>query len=292
LDTFNRWLERFCYRHPNFGVRNLMRYIVILNVLVYILSLVDTQGVFLQYLYFAPHLILSKLQLWRLVTYAFIPTEDFILWFAVAQYFYYFIGTRLEAEWGATKFTIYYFMSVLVTSLLSLAVFALTRSVNLIGIGARYINLSLFLAFATLYPDARVLLFFFIPVKIKWLGYAAALFTLFSVVFYPWPLNLVPLFALIPYFLFFASMLVAQLRRRIGKPPRTPRSSGNVVNFRQAKKRTGAAGGKSVPFTRKCAVCGKTDAEFPDLEFRYCSKCAGYHCFCPEHINAHVHFTE
>ena len=39
----------------------------------------------------------------------------------------------------------------------------------------------------------------------------------------------------------------------------------------------------------KCAVCGITDADDPDMEFRYCSKCNGYYCYCSEHINNHVH---
>lgn len=49
---------------------------------------------------------------------------------------------------------------------------------------------------------------------------------------------------------------------------------------------------KNVPYTRKCAVCGRTDTDYPELEFRYCSRCQGYHCFCQDHINNHIHFTE
>ena len=48
----------------------------------------------------------------------------------------------------------------------------------------------------------------------------------------------------------------------------------------------------SKPYHHKCAVCGRTDADHPELEFRYCSRCAGYHCFCQDHINNHIHFTE
>ena len=100
--------------------------------------------------------------------------------------------------------------------------------------------------------------------------------------------------ALAAYFLFFGATLVNQLRLRLGKPPIMHRSSDNVVNFRKAQRsaKKEADRVKKLPYTRKCAVCGKTDAEFPDLEFRYCSKCAGYHCFCSEHINSHIHFTE
>ena len=38
-----------------------------------------------------------------------------------------------------------------------------------------------------------------------------------------------------------------------------------------------------------CTICGKTDTSHPDLEFRYCSRCQGYHCYCQEHISNHTH---
>ena len=42
----------------------------------------------------------------------------------------------------------------------------------------------------------------------------------------------------------------------------------------------------------KCAVCGRTELDAPDLEFRYCSKCAGDHEYCSEHLYTHTHVTE
>ena len=69
------------------------------------------------------------------------------------------------------------------------------------------------------------------------------------------------------------------------------RRSSNVVNFQKAKKQAERQQ-QSAPYRHKCAVCGKTDAEYPELEFRYCSRCSGYHCYCAEHINAHRHISE
>ena len=43
------------------------------------------------------------------------------------------------------------------------------------------------------------------------------------------------------------------------------------------------------PYRHKCTVCGRTDADYPNLEFRYCSKCKGYYCYCIDHINNHAH---
>jgi hypothetical protein len=97
--------------------------------------------------------------------------------------------------------------------------------------------------------------------------------------------TLLPLVGVVNYLLFCGDQLLPSLRFL------KHRSSGNVVNFkraaRQARRRR-----ERVPYTRKCAVCGRTDAEHPELEFRYCSKCEGYHCFCQDHINSHVHFKE
>jgi membrane associated rhomboid family serine protease len=298
LDSFNRWLDRFCYRHPRFGIKNLMKYIVVLNIAVYILFMVDTRMVFIKYLYFNPLSILRG-QFWRLLTYVFVPVEANVLFFAIMQYFYYFIGTRLEAEWGSGRFTFYYVFSVLVSALIGVFLYLLTGSQYLDLLSANYINLSLFFAFATMYPEARVLLFFFIPVKIKWLAVITAAYYLFSVARYfaMFPYNLMPIAALIAYFLFFGNTLIRLIRETVGTLFRRPYNQ-KVVNFSRIKRsaRKKAAGNpgkrKETPYTRKCAVCGRTDAEFPNLDFRYCSKCAGYHCFCEEHINSHIHFTE
>lgn len=299
MDRFNRAIDRYCYRHPKFGIRNLMKYIVFINIAVYILSLVDTKLVFLRYLFFSPEDILHG-QIWRLITFIFIPMDDNIFFFAISQYFYYFIGRNLESAWGAGRFTIYYALSVLFTAVFGVVAYALSGSVYLIMLHAGYINLSLFFAFATMYPEARVLLFFFIPVKMKWLGIAAAVYYLYNMIvnISLFPFNLLPLVSLLTYLLFFGGTLMAQVRRLLGRPQR-PRKSG-PINFQAARRQQRRAhkvkppkgASKNAAYTRKCAVCGRTDAEFPDLEFRYCSRCAGYHCFCQDHINNHVHFTE
>lgn len=292
MDSFNRWLDRFCYRRPRFGIRNLMRYIVLINVVVYLLFLVDTRGIITQFFYFAPPLIL-KGQIWRLVSYVFVPGQSNIFYFALMQYFYYFIGTHLEAEWGCGKFTIYYLMSVLVTALLALGTFVITKSLFLMSINATYINLSLFFAFATMFPDANVLLFFFIPVKMKWLALVDAAYQVVMIIVNAryFPLNLLPVFAVVTYLLFFASTLVRRLMELTGRRPKGPKAY-KITDYRQTKKKAQPRQASTVPFLRKCSVCGRTNAEFPDLEFRYCSKCVGTHCFCIDHINNHIHYTE
>ncbi len=284
MKFFTRAVDRFCYKHPRFGVQNLMLYIVIANAVVYIFSAMDRTGSFISYLRFAPSRILAG-EVWRLLTFVLIPEGGNPLFVALFLYFYYFIGSNLENTWGTAKFTIYYLTGMLITVIYGFIVWLITRSALISGyITSHYLNLSMFLAFATLYPDTQVLLFFFIPIKIKWLALLDAFYFLLVFVIYPFPLNFLPIIAALNYYLFCGGYLAGVLSplkyhlRRYAKSPKP----------RTVKPKKGA----QLPYSRKCSVCGRTDADYPNLEFRYCSRCVGYHCFCEDHINNHVHFKE
>ncbi|MEE0698918.1 MAG: rhomboid family intramembrane serine protease [Oscillospiraceae bacterium] len=279
-------IDMFCYRHPRFGVRNLMLIIVIGTAAVWLLSMMDRSGQLLGLLSFSPTAILHG-QIWRLVTFVFVPTNSGI-WLLISLYFYYFVGSVLEREWGAGRFTIFYLSGMLLTIVYGFIVyFAAGLPVPLSTV---YINYSLFFAFATLYPDNMVLLFFFIPLKMKWLAWLDAAYFAYSIldglISLPGTLKLLgimPVIAILNYLLFFGSTLGGLFR------PRAARRK--TVNFQQELHRM-KKDAKQKNYMHKCAVCGRTDADYPELEFRYCSRCAGYHCFCQDHINNHVHFTE
>ena len=277
-------VDRFCARHPRFGVPNLMLYIVIGNVIVWLFSLMDTTGMLLGYLAFNPYHILHG-QLWRLVTFALMPQSTQLLYMVISLYFYYFIGSTLEKMWGQAKFTLYYLSGMVFTVLFGFLVYFISH--RIVNVSATYINLSMFFSFATLFPDSRVLLFFFIPVKIKWLAIVDAVFFLITVVmgYQTFPANLLPVVAVLNYLLFCGGWLFDLFR------PARVRQKKRTVDFQRAAKKVNRENARQ-GYTRKCAVCGRTDADWPDLEFRYCSRCAGYHCFCQDHINNHVHFTE
>ena len=279
IQKFQGRVDRFLFRHPNFGIPRLMLIIILGNIAVFLLTMMDRSGTFLSYLTFQPALLLRG-QVWRLITFVFVPSSFNLISFALFLYFYYFIGNALEREWGSGKFTVYYLLGMILTILYGIiAYFISGRNVQLTS---NYVNLSMFFVFATLWPENRVLLFFFIPIKIKWLAYFEAAVFLLSM-FSSW--TLLPLVAVLNYFLFCGDVLIEGLRRRFGRPGRS------TVNFRRAanqQQRQAQARG----YNRKCAVCGRTDTEYPQLEFRYCSRCTGYHCFCIDHINSHVHFTE
>ena len=276
--------------HPGFGLHNLMIFVVIGQVIVWLFSMMDRTGTLVQYLYFNPALFLRG-QVWRIVTFVLVPYDSSLLFFAIALYFYYFIGSSLEAAWGTPRFNIYYFSGMLLTALYSLLYYVITK--RIVVATSAYLNLSLFFAFATLWPEQRVLLFFFIPIKIKWLAWLDAAMFLIAVVTYIGQgligLALVPVVAMLNYLVFCGSWLFDLLRPSTARRKAAQRAK--TIQFKQAAHKVQQEQ-KAQGYTRKCDVCGRTDRDYPDLEFRYCSRCAGYHCFCIDHINSHIHFTE
>ncbi len=290
MKSLRRKVEKFCYDHPHFGVPRLMSLIVVVTAIVYIISSMDRSGAFLGFLMFDPKLLLRG-QVWRLITWIFLPIQGGLLSTVIGLYFYYFIGSTLENAWGTAKFNLYYILGMLLNIIFSLVFYLITR-ISL-SITATYLNLSMFFAFSVLYPDQIVLLFFIIPIKIKWLALVDAAFFVISIitdiVTGVWFLALMPIIAMLSFVLFCGEDLMHYMRRT-----RAANMHPNVINYKtEARKmKREVEKNEQKGFRHKCSVCGKTDADHPDLEFRYCSRCAGYHCFCMEHINNHVHFDK
>ncbi|MBQ9979547.1 MAG: rhomboid family intramembrane serine protease [Oscillospiraceae bacterium] len=281
--------DRFCSRNERFGIKNLMMIIVIISAVIYVLGYMSQSNPYFLYnkLCFSPYHILKMGQVWRIITYVIAPNPATgIFGLAISLFFYLFIGRVLEQQWGRLKFTIFYFSGVIIT-----AVFGLVFRCS---ISSAYINLSMFMAFATLYPDQRVMFYFIIPIKIKWLAYLSIIYYVYVMIINRslFPANLVPIAALINYAIYFAPMFFAMTANR--KRHRQWERS-KVVDFEEAKNRPGAAARaqhQKPNYMHKCEVCGRTNVSHPELEFRYCSKCAGYRCYCIDHINNHNHITE
>jgi hypothetical protein len=283
MKAFIRWADRFCARHPRFGVYNLMRFLVIGNAAVWLLSSMDRTGTVIFYLALYPQMVLQG-QIWRLVTFVFIPASSGLLTL-LFLYFYYFIGSTMEREWGQAKFSLYFLFGMLFTVIYAFAVYFITGKSPSPYSVAEFIYLSMFFSFATYYPDVQVLLFFILPVKVKWLAWVDAAFFLFSMLTMSFPERLLPLIAVLNYLLFCGDILFA------GLAPARFAQRRKTISFRREAQRVRQEQ-KNAPYRFKCAVCGRTDTEHPELEFRYCSRCAGYHCFCQEHINNHIHFNQ
>ena len=302
-----RDFNRFMYKHRDKGIPRLMLWICISSALVFLLSLFNDSLVSL--LYFDAAAILRG-QVWRLFTYIFTfavgsgPIFYRIFVATLSISFYYWIGTLLENTWGTLRFNLFYLMGVVLMDATALGLY-LGFGIPA-GVTTHYLNLSMFLAVATLLPDYKIYLNLIIPVKMKWLAWLDLGLTLYEVVstivllgpYYNYHIGIIlyalfPLIALLNYFIFFGrdvKNLLPGRRLYRKKPGRVPRQK-NVAESQPspdwAKNYRSDSGQR--PYRHKCTVCGRTDVDCPDLEFRYCSKCAGYFCYCIDHINNHTH---
>lgn len=286
MNNLRRKFERFIYNNNGKGIPNLMMYVSVITVAVYILSMVDPSNMVIRFLMFDRSLIFRG-QIWRLFTYIFVPESNGI-WLVLLLVCYYSIGRMVESVWGTFKFNLFYLSGIIIMDIgaLILGTYA----------SGYYLNLSLFLALATLFPDNRVLLMYIIPVKMKYLAWAYMLMAVVDV----FGGDYSSVFALLNYFLFFGSDCLNVL-------PGADRVGSRNMNFHFGRKqRPNANWAKNYKTTNntqkkkvvdapmyrhKCTVCGKTDVSNPELEFRYCSRCSGYYCYCQNHINNHTHIT-
>ena len=284
--------ERFCYRNRTKGIPNLMLYISLGTAVVYFMSQMAQNYVLYSLLCFDRSLILQG-QVWRLITYplTYGAGNPNMVLIAISMFCYYSLGRAMENTWGTCRFNLFYLTGVLMMDSYCL-IFGGQASVT-------YLNLSLFLAYATMYPDTHFLLFFIIPVK----AWIFAVFDLLIVVLdlftMPFPYNFFSVISLANYFLFFGKDVLnvipvswrANIRRlfRKGKNQVTNSQRPKVVPFPSAGSYEATVATPKAPFTHRCSVCGRTDISDPDLEFRYCSRCKGYYCYCEEHISNHSH---
>ena len=268
MKAFMRWVERYCVRHPRFGVENLMRYLIIGNAVVWLLTLMDRTGTVRYFLALNPQMILRG-QIWRLVTFVLIPDTGGI-WGLLFLYFYYFIGTSMEREWGQAKFNMYFLARMVFTLLYAFLVY-LFGGITM-SIGAEFIYLSMFFSFATYYPDQRVLFMYIIPIKIKWLAYLDIALFVYEMVVGNIGTKISIAMALLNFVIFFFGFM----RKRV-----SPAQMHRRAAYKKAVKK--------MPSRHRCAVCGRTEETNPELEFRFCSKCNGNYEYCQDHLFTHTH---
>ncbi len=195
------WLYRMERKFGRFAITNLMLYIVTTMLFVVICDAVLGLGVS-QYLYFDSGLVLQG-QVWRLITFIFLPPASSIITILFALYFNYWIGSSLEQYWGTFQFNVYYLVGILGTIIAGVLSGAATNT---------YLNLSLFLAFAQLFPDQQVMLFFIIPIKIKYLAYLDWILFAISFIFGSWSTRAAIVMSLVNFFLFFGGDFIRKIR--------------------------------------------------------------------------------
>ena len=289
----NRW-NRFLYRNRDKGIPNLMLYIVIGSAIVSIMSYATQSYLLFSYLCFDKTAILQG-QVWRLFTFIFteyIDIRAFPFMTLIFCYFFYMLGRRIELTMGTLKFNLFYFSGVLIMDVFAL-IFAPYGLPNPVYLNmAWYLHLSMLLMFATMQPDAQFLVFYFIPVKAWFMGIIYLLMIVLEISSYRgiFPHSLFPLMGLANY-LIFAGRDVLNLFPFIPRRPRYQRPSRKAKRQQQPQSGTIPFRPKDnhPDFNHRCTVCGRTDVTDPQLEFRYCSRCNGYHCYCVDHINNHEH---
>ena len=261
-------IDKFCAKHPRFGIPNLAMYVAIGQVAVGILDLIMRGRLTAAMTFYSPYILRGEV--WRLITFILVPSASNPFPLILGCYVTFWAGQMLEREWGTAKFSLFYLCGVL---------WSIVGGMVLGSASIYYIHLSFFLVIATMYSEMQVLFMFVVPMKMKWLALLDVALILLDGLQYGLIVVLWAVPSFINYFIFtwpFWSMKLGFARRK---------ADPQVINFKRAQKKAQETGG----YMHKCAVCGLTDQDDPNMEFRYCSKCDGYYCYCANHINNHVH---
>lgn len=269
------FLDKMERKYGKYAIRNLPAIIIGMYIAGYVIALLmpEVQS----YLMLHPGLIMRG-QIWRLVTWLLIPPEQLGIFTIIMLYFYFSLGRSLEYTWGAFRFNVYIFSGIL---------FTIVGAFLLYFVGGRfgyfstyYINMSIFLAFAMTYPEMQVLLFFVIPVKMKWMGVLYGVLIVLSVFEGSWADRVSIVMSLLNFIIFF---LMSRNVRRF-----SPREIHRRKEFKRNVQKVQPRGSTR----HKCAVCGRTEEDGANLEFRFCSKCDGNYEYCQDHLFTHQHIRK
>ena len=282
-----KFIDKLERKFGRFGIPNLTIYMIVCYVIGYALMIVNP-GI-LNWLSLEPAYILRG-QVWRLVTWVlYPPSTSGVLWFAIAVlFFYYPIGTSLERTIGTFKYTLYIFSGILFTIIGAFILYFLLGGNVLVGsvFSTYYISLSTFLAYAMCYPDMSVLLMFIIPVKMKWMAIFYVVIVVYEMIQYvmagAWYLVIPIVASLLNFIIFYFG--TKDFSRY------NPKEIHRRNEFRRAMEPQGRMKSGSGSVTKhKCAICGRTELDDPNLEFRFCSRCNGNYEYCQDHLFTHTH---
>ena len=187
------WLDRLERRFGNWSIPQFPLFIAAANGVIYLLA--QTRPDFLYQLLLDPEAIRQG-QFWRAVTFLFVPPMMGPIWMVFWLYLLYQYSIALEHEWGEFRFCLFYLIGALATIIAALGIVHTTLS-NI------PLNTTLFLAFVTLFPDFELLLFFIIPVKVKYLAYVTWAGVLYFVIFGSFVTRVAIAASLLNYVLFF-----------------------------------------------------------------------------------------
>ncbi|MBR2473957.1 MAG: hypothetical protein IKB51_02885 [Clostridia bacterium] len=207
-------LNLFLYKLENkirkIAIEKLMQMISVAMLIVFAVDTVlmfasDGQAISLNALLAFDRAAIFRGQVWRIVSFIFVyPASTNLLFTLLALYFYYWTGTAVEGYWGKARFNLYYLFGIIGTLIAGFIVGYIDNM---------YLNLSIFLAFSAMFPETKVLLFFFIPVKVKWIGIAEGALLLLLFILGSWADRAAILAAILNFLLFFGYDLINRIKR-------------------------------------------------------------------------------
>ena len=284
------WINKLERKFGRFAVPNLMNYIIVLYSAGFLLELFKP-GFYLSYLSLNMAAILRG-QVWRLFTFIIEPPSTSILFVVFVLLLYYMIGKELEYAWGTFRFNLYFFVGVLFHIIAAALMYVLLH-VSM-PLGTYYLNMSLFFAYAALYPNQQFLIFGILPLKVKYIAWVDAAMFAYTILQaflpayggseYGWyfKANAIAAFVSILNFLIF---FFASRNMRRYSPKEMQRKHAYHKAVREGRKEQQGSDGAR----HRCVVCGRTELDDDTLEFRYCSKCNGNYEYCQDHLFTHEH---
>jgi len=274
-----KWIDRLEAKYGRYAVPNLTVFLIVGQVLAYLASAAPRAhgaAPVVANLALVPDKVLAG-EWWRVITFPFTPPPMNVLFAFFFWYLFYLFGTTLEANWGALRYNLYLLMGY-VASIAMAFVAWFAAGVPGASASNTFLYGTVFLAFARLYPDFVLYIFFILPVKIRWL--ALLTWFLYGLTVLSSPLSLASAMvvaAVFNYLVFFGRDIVRDMKHRHRRMQFQSRSlQGNNVS-----------GGRKMK--HQCHVCGLSSVDSPRTQFRYCSECGGDYCYCPEHIQNHEH---
>ena len=272
------WLNKLERKIGRFAIPNLIAYLIAGYIIGFIISLINPGLIGM--LTLQPGSILQG-QVWRLISWVLIPPPlGNPIFLIIMLFLYYSLGQTLERAWGTFRFNLYMFSGILFTVLGAFILFFILGGAefgrNLFS--TYFINMSIFLAFAVSFPNMELRLYFVLPVKVKWLGLVFGLILGFNFL----TGNMVDRVAIAASMLNFLLFFIFTIRNNSWNPTQQVRKAKFHKDSKGPPKRPGVT-------AHRCATCGRTEQDDPNLEFRYCSKCNGNLEYCQEHLFTHEH---
>lgn len=268
------FLDKMEQKYGKYAIKNLPAIIIGMYAAGYLIYVLMPE--LLMYLTLNPYQILHG-QVWRIVTWILVPPSSLDIFTVIMLYFYFSVGRTLEYTWGAFRFNVYILSGILFTVLGAFILYFMGHSGYF---STYYINMSILLAFTVTYPDMEVLLYFLIPIKMKYMGLLYGFFIALSFVQGSWADRISIVMSLLNFFLFFA--MTRKIKRY--SPKEIHRRSEYKRNVKKMQPKSATR--------HKCAVCGRTEKDGEHLEFRFCSKCDGNYEYCQDHLFTHQHIKK